>query len=225
MYYISNLEQEKGHGTYEILQEQNIESLLAVPLRKEGKMIGFLGVDNPQKHYDDATLLSSMQYFITNSLSMKKQKEWLEYLSYSDMLTKLYNRNKYIEVVETYEHKTITSVGAAYIDLNYLKRYNDQLGHEAGDRYICHAAAVLGRIFPKNAYRVGGDEFVVLVFPVEKEIFYQKIQQLQKEMKEKEVSISLGTLWQEKTEDLEAFLKKADELMYQEKEMYHRQRK
>lgn len=225
VYYIADLDQEKGHSTYEILKEQNIESLLAVPLRKERKMIGFLGVDNPQKHYDDPTLLSSMQYFITNSLSMKKQQEWLEYLSYRDMLTKLYNRNKYIEVVESYENKEIVSVGAVYIDLNNLKKLNDQQGHEAGDRYICHAAAVLGEIFPQNAYRVGGDEFVVLVFPMEKEIFYQKIKQLQKAMLEKQVSISLGALWKEKTNDVESLLKKADELMYQEKEKYHQQRR
>ena len=194
-------------------------------MRKEGKMIGFLGVDNPQKHYDDPTLLSSMQYFITNSLSMKKQQEWLEYLSYRDMLTELYNRNKYIGIVESYENKAIFSIGAAYIDLNNLKKYNDQQGHEAGDRYIRRAASVLGKIFPKNAYRVGGDEFVVLVFPMEKEIFYQKIEQLQKVMQEKQVSISLGVLWEEKTNDLESLLKKADKLMYQEKERYHQQRR
>lgn len=225
VYYIASLDQEKGHSTYEILKEQDIESLLAVPLRKEGKMIGFLGVDNPQKHYDDPTLLSSMQYFITNSLSMKKQQEWLEYLSYRDMLTELYNRNKYIGIVESYENKAIFSIGAAYIDLNNLKKYNDQQGHEAGDRYIRRAASVLGKIFPKNAYRVGGDEFVVLVFPMEKEIFYQKIEQLQKVMQEKQVSISLGVLWEEKTNDLESLLKKADKLMYQEKERYHQQRR
>ena len=44
-------------------------------------------------------------------------------------------------------------------------------------------------------------------------------------MQEKQVSISLGVLWEEKTNDLESLLKKADKLMYQEKERYHQQRR
>ena len=62
--------------------------------------MGFLGVDNPRAHYDDATLLASIQFFVTNSLDRKKQQAYLEKLSYRDMLTGLYNRNRYIERLE-----------------------------------------------------------------------------------------------------------------------------
>lgn len=223
--YISNLEQNQMDEFKEILRKRNVDSILAVILQEGEKLIGIMGVDNPRKHYHDETLLSSIRYFIINSLSMKKKQEWMEYLSYRDIMTKLYNRNKYIETVEHYVNKALEFIGVVYIDLNNLKKFNDQQGHEAGDRYIRRAAAVLGEIFPQNAYRVGGDEFVVLLFPVEKEIFYQKIEQLQKDMQEKQVSISLGVLWEEKTNDLESLLKKADKLMYQEKERYHQQRR
>ena len=222
VYYMPDLEQERGHETYNILKDQDIQSLLAVPLWSEGKMIGFLGVDNPKEHYDDPTLLSSIKYFISNSLSMKKQQEWLEYLSYRDMLTKLYNRNKYIDTVESYEKKTIKQVGAAYVDLNGLKKVNDQQGHEAGDHLIQNAANAIASAFPDQSYRVGGDEFVILVIGVGEEEFLKKIDEMEEKMKEQQVSISIGPVWKARTEDLEKMLKDADALMYEEKEKYHK---
>lgn len=99
-YYVSNLNQEKGTESYDVLDAQDIDRLLAVPLIKDDVVIGFLGVDNPRKHCDDATLLSSIRYFITETVYMKKQQENLEYLSYRDVLTGMYNRNKYMDVVD-----------------------------------------------------------------------------------------------------------------------------
>lgn len=72
VYYIPTLEQEKGTMAYEMLEEQNVDRLLAVPLLDADEITGFLGVDNPREHYDDATLLSSIQFFITSSLRKKK---------------------------------------------------------------------------------------------------------------------------------------------------------
>ena len=103
-------------------------------------LIGFVGVDNPRTHFDDATLLLSLQYFIVNSQSSQKQQERLQFLSFRDMLTGLYNRNKYMKVLESCEYFPVRDTGVAYIDLNGLKQVNDSLGHEAGDRLICSAA-------------------------------------------------------------------------------------
>lgn len=225
VYYIPDLEKEKGASFYEILQGQGIQRLLAVPLRKDNVILGFLGVDNPQKHYNDATLLLSIQYFITNSLVTKKQQEQLEYLSYRDALTKLYNRNKYVGIVESYDGKQLHNVGAAYIDLNGLKKVNDKQGHEAGDKFIKSAAQILAECFPENAYRVGGDEFVLLLLDVAKQEFDAKIKSVQEKMKENKVSVSVGSLWREEVSNLEELLKEADRLMYEKKEQYYRENK
>lgn len=222
VYYIADLEQEKGSASYEILKAQEIERLLAVPLQRDKKTIGFLGVDNPKNHYDDATLLSSIQYFITNSLSKKEQQEQLEYLSYRDMLTGLYNRNKYIEEVESHEGQQVKKVGVAYMDLNGLKQVNDQQGHGAGDRLIRRTAETISEIFPGYAYRVGGDEFVIVYPDVDEPMFERKMTVLQEQLGQKEISVSVGILWREVTEDLEQLLKDADRCMYEEKERYHR---
>lgn len=105
LYYIPDIEEEQGQPYYETLKMQDITRLLAVPLNSDGKIIGFLGVDNPRLHYEDHTLLSSIQYFLTDSLKAKERKARLQYMSYRDMLTTLYNRNRYIQVLEACRRK------------------------------------------------------------------------------------------------------------------------
>lgn len=46
---MSDLEQERGQPSYEMLKAQQVWRLLAVPLMKGGAMVGFLGVDQPPR--------------------------------------------------------------------------------------------------------------------------------------------------------------------------------
>ena len=222
-YYMSDLEQERGQPSYEMLKAQQVWRLLAVPLMKGGAMVGFLGVDNPRAHYDDATLLASIQFFVTNSLDRKKQQAYLEKLSYRDMLTGLYNRNRYIERLEAYKQVQDQQIGAIYIDLNGLKKVNDEQGHRAGDELIVRAAGTIAGIFAEDAYRVGGDEFVVILLDVSREDFARKTEQLHRQMQENSVDASIGGVWQASTENLEDLLRLADENMYREKKRYYSQ--
>ena len=89
-----------------------------------------------------------------DSLKAKERKARLQYMSYRDMLTTLYNRNRYIQVLEGMQAKTVIKTGVAYIDINGLKRVNDLYGHEAGDRLIINTARSMLAILPENAYRV-----------------------------------------------------------------------
>lgn len=222
-YYMSDLEQERGQPSYEMLKAQQVWRLLAVPLMKGGAMVGFLGVDNPRAHYDDATLLASIRFFVTNSLDRKKQQAYLEKLSYRDMLTGLYNRNRYIERLEAYKQVQDQQIGAIYIDLNGLKKVNDEQGHRAGDELIVRAAGTIAGIFAEDAYRVGGDEFVVILLDVSREDFARKTEQLRRQMQENSVDASIGGVWQASTENLENLLRRADENMYREKKRYYSQ--
>lgn len=222
-YYMSDLEQERGQPSYEMLKAQQVWRLLAVPLMKGGAMVGFLGVDNPRAHYDDATLLASIQFFVTNSLDRKKQQAYLEKLSYRDMLTGLYNRNRYIERLEAYKQVQDQQIGAIYIDLNGLKKVNDEQGHRAGDELIVRAAGTIAGIFAEDAYRVGGDEFVVILLDVSREDFARKTEQLRRQMQKNGVDASIGGVWQASTENLENLLRLADENMYREKKRYYSQ--
>ena len=221
LYYIPDIEEEQGQPYYETLKMQDITRLLAVPLNSDGKIIGFLGVDNPRLHYEDHTLLSSIQYFLTDSLKAKERKACLQYMSYRDMLTTLYNRNRYIQVLEGMQAKTVIKTSVAYIDINGLKRVNDLYGHEAGDRLIINTARSMLAILPENAYRVGGDEFVLICFDMDEKIFRSKVLDICDSIAAKRISVSVGVVWEESSSELETMLRRADDLMYAEKKKYY----
>lgn len=221
LYYIPDIEEKQGQPYYETLKMQDITRLLAVPLNSDGKIIGFLGVDNPRLHYEDHTLLSSIQYFLTDSLKAKERKACLQYMSYRDMLTTLYNRNRYIQVLEGMQAKTVIKTGVAYIDINGLKRVNDLYGHEAGDRLIINTARSMLAILPENAYRVGGDEFVLICFDMDEKIFRSKVRDICDSIAAKRISVSVGVVWEESSSELETMLRRADDLMYAEKKKYY----
>ena len=90
-------------------------------------------------------------------------------LAYSDGLTGLGNRTAYMEQLEEYESVDTDNepmqLGIVYFDVNNLKKVNDKQGHEVGDKLIQAAADVIKDSFGLygKSYRVGGDEFCVLM--------------------------------------------------------------
>ena len=89
--------------------------------------------------------------------------EKLLYISNTDALTGCLNRHAY----ETDINKLDLKKEWIYIslDLNSLKHINDTYGHDVGDEMICAAAACMTASFGEfgKVYRIGGDEFVVIV--------------------------------------------------------------
>lgn len=159
-----------------------------------------------------------------SKLKIERQQEQLSYISWQDMLTGLYNRNKYIQVLDSYTGKLLSKIGVVYIDLNGLKRINDTQSHAAGDMYIRNAALEIAKVFPQAAYRIGGDEFVVLAMDIPEQEFLQKVIILKEQMDAAQVSTSCGFLWQESCNNLNTMLNEADKCMYEEKQEYYKQR-
>mgnify|MGYP004514538589 FL=1 len=224
MFYISDLDREKEKEdarAYEVLKAQKINSLIAVPFKKNGVVTGFFGVDNPREHYRDFELLSSIQFFIMNRLETRSRQEQLQYLSYRDMLTNLYNRNCYIRFMEGYRGQKFENIGVVYIDLNGLKKVNDEQGHEAGDSFIRRAAQQIVAVFPEHTYRIGGDEFVVIYPGILEQQFEFLMSQLRLNARQHHVSISCGAVWKKECDSLDALLKEADEKMYEEKKHFY----
>ena len=224
MFYISDLDREREKEdarAYEVLKAQKINSLIAVPFKKNGVVTGFFGVDNPREHYRDFELLSSIQFFIMNRLETRSRQEQLQYLSYRDMLTNLYNRNCYIRFMEGYRGQKFENIGVVYIDLNGLKKVNDEQGHEAGDSFIRRAAQQIVAVFPEHTYRIGGDEFVVIYPGILEQQFEFLMSQLRLNARQHHVSISCGAVWKKECDSLDALLKEADEKMYEEKKHFY----
>ncbi|WP_087018566.1 putative bifunctional diguanylate cyclase/phosphodiesterase [Thaumasiovibrio subtropicus] len=101
----------------------------------------------------------------TKQLEASNQK--LFQLAYTDPLTKLANRSRFISELDYY-----TQIGRSepfallFIDLDKFKTINDNLGHEAGDQLLVETANRLVSAMGKDdiVARLGGDEFVIMHF-------------------------------------------------------------
>jgi diguanylate cyclase (GGDEF)-like protein len=98
----------------------------------------------------------------------RAQAEKLRDQSLTDELTGLLNRRGFIALASariTEASRTRAPIALLYADLNGLKKINDGLGHEQGDRAIADAARVLRAVFRGGdiVARIGGDEFVALL--------------------------------------------------------------
>lgn len=153
-------------------------------------------------------------------------------LAYSDGLTGLGNRTAYLEQLEEYEEKAkeIMQLGIVYLDVNNLKPVNDGLGHEWGDELIRTAAKIVEGSFGHfgRSYRIGGDEFCVLLTGDSVEAEYEKGLEVFKHLVEEtnradlfefDVQIAQGfAICKEITkEKIEETIADADSQMYQNK--------
>lgn len=85
-------------------------------------------------------------------------------LAYFDTLTGLPNRARFNEAIGQATRRTSSRFGLILIDIDHLKAVNDTMGHPVGDRLIEAVGARLAEVTPDGtAFRIGGDEFAVLV--------------------------------------------------------------
>ena len=89
-------------------------------------------------------------------------------LANEDMLTGVKNKRAYTEKEAALNAEIVAGIAKEFavvvFDVNNLKITNDINGHRAGDDRIRQAAETIGKVFGKNSvYRVGGDEFAVIL--------------------------------------------------------------
>lgn len=223
-FYISDLEEnvDSDSDAYSILELQGIHSLIAVPLEKDGQIIGFFGVDNPRRNYEDITLLSSIAFFILNALEKRVYHAMLEKLSYEDGLTGLYNRHRFNHTLERLAKKPPEQLGVVYLDLNNLKFTNDTLGHDAGDALIRKAAQIIRETFGDETYRIGGDEFIAFLTDTDEDGIRSLLKAMNASMAQNDANVSVGYSYRKGNVHAEEQLNEADDAMYAEKLIYRK---
>ncbi|OXS25614.1 MAG: hypothetical protein BI182_00640 [Acetobacterium sp. MES1] len=156
----------------------------------------------------------------------KKQKlEQIQFLSYHDQLTGLYNRRFYEEELRRMDTLRNLPLSLIMGDVNGLKLVNDSFGHVMGDELLKKAAAVISKSCRADdvVARLGGDEFVVLLPKTDQVVAEEIIARIEKlASKEKvgtmELSISFGFETKyDKDEDIQQVFKKAEDYMYRRK--------
>lgn len=173
-------------------------------------------------------LSAAFAYFFFRRISNPTFRD----LSNTDHLTQLKNRNAFETDLKNLDALRIQpGTGVILIDLNNLKQVNDTLGHESGDLYLRTAAQAIREALPRSAvpYRVGGDEFVVLLRADDESLLRRcgtdiqdRFATLRPRGWSVDLSLSLGCArYQEEDETIHGTYRRADMDMYRDKQSYH----
>lgn len=124
-------------------------------------------------------------------------------------------------------------VSLLMVDLDKLKLVNDMYGHQAGDQAIITLSKVMSRVFMRQSdvlCRIGGDEFAVILPNTDAKVAEALAHRLQDHLSrmpsphpamEFSMSASIGVAELELYEELDDWLKRADQALYSAKKSGH----
>ena len=142
---------------------------LCVPLAAHNEMIGVLTFDGERAPTaDERRIALAAAEQLSLALANLRLKETLRTQSIRDPLTGLFNR-RYLEVSLERElqraARRTQPLAVLMLDIDHFKRFNDTLGHEAGDALLAQFAEVLKHAARAEdiACRYGGEEFTVIL--------------------------------------------------------------
>ncbi|HET7121680.1 MAG TPA: sensor domain-containing diguanylate cyclase [Solirubrobacterales bacterium] len=154
----------------EACRRVSARSMLCVPLTHGEETVGVLKVYSPSPdHFDDGDVetLELLSELIAARISHANLYELEFHDNRHDALTGLSNRRAFeerlpVELARASRHQL--PLALCLLDLDGFKRVNDRLGHQAGDEVLCGVAAVLdGSRTADDCFRIGGDEFAILM--------------------------------------------------------------
>ena len=136
-----------------------------------------------------------------------------------DMLTGLLNRDKFYTDADKLKGQKFALIS---MDLNNLKEINDNKGHKAGDRALAEFSAVLLSCTDKwtRAYRVGGDEFMVIGRNMDDDLSRKFIEKVRIALANTPYMCSFGYTIIPAHGDFDAACIAADKEMYEDKKRY-----
>lgn len=167
-------------------------------------------------------------------LELEESNKELFNLSKTDELTGLKNRRGFFDTAgEVLDLARYRKMGGnlLFIDLDGLKRINDEFGHEQGDRAISAVAGILEKVFDKGEVlaRLGGDEFIVLSTGSDEDYPQQAILRIKTALDEinrmeshpARLAVSMGAspFTAEDLKSLQELMADADDRLYREKNL------
>ncbi len=147
------------------------------------------GVDYITKPYRPKEVLVRIQ----TQIKLKKAMEELEKIAREDPMTGIANRRRFFEVANPLFDDAKKNNVPFYLfvfDLDKFKTINDTYGHDVGDEVIKAFASVVQDYLDEGDCfaRVGGDEFILVLYGMEKEAALSKIENIRKAVARTRVS-------------------------------------
>lgn len=170
-----------------------------------------------------AALLAALLEAEVNAARHARRAEAATVDSLRDALTGLGNRRLWDRLLTTEEERCRrngSDASVVVIDLDGLKRVNDEDGHAAGDALIRRAALVLHGTLrtPDVVTRVGGDEFAVVATDCGEAEAAHLVARLRDALGKEDIEASVGCATRSRTGTLEGAWRAADVAMYDHKD-------
>lgn len=221
----------------EHFQDVGIRSMVVAPLKHHGSVMGVLKIVSGSTHAftaRDVRVLELMSELIAAAMyyAARNESNALYQQATHDALTGLANRTLFFERLRqrmSPGRRQPEPLGILLIDMDGLKRINDNFGHRAGDAAIRETALRISRI-PRRSdivARLGGDEFGVILgeitdhgdlLAIVGRVSQETDQPFRFEGRILHLTASIGhARFPESGDDVDALLEAADRSMYQMK--------
>lgn len=212
-----------GQTGYEALKNTGMRNLMVTPILGAKKdLIGILGVCNIKISRQDPQQLECVSLSFSMVINNMKIYQTVRKMGMVDSLTGLLNRNSYHHAIAELKKNGSRSLACIYFDANGLHEINNHLGHEAGDRMLqCVAENIRAEFTEREAYRIGGDEFVVLCQNKNYAEVLRKAEAIKKAVYESGYCVSSGIEWRGTSLDIDAVIKSAEQKMQQDKRAFY----
>ena len=146
---------------------------ICIPLSAQGETIGMLYFEQPDgltaEQIDrTGTYLEMLAENIGLALANLRLRDALREMAMVDALTGLANRRRFDAAIAeqiTLSQRSKAPVACLMVDIDHFKRFNDTHGHDAGDAVLRAVGGVLDEALREDgcAFRLGGEEFVLLM--------------------------------------------------------------
>jgi len=211
------------------LEGQQILSILVLPIFVDEEFWGFVGLDECKFERewmdDEIALLMSFANSISGAISRNNSDSQIEFLSYHDQLTGLYNRRFYEQELIRLDISENLPISIIMGDVNGLKLINDSFGHQMGDLLLKKVGELITKSTRENdiVARLGGDEFIIILPKTDAsrtENVINRIKELTKNEKIGGIDISISCGYEIKKtmdQDILEIFKNTEDHMYRHK--------
>lgn len=227
--YISDVSGMPAGPIKEFYAMLGIKTVLTIPIFENESLWGVICLHECRNERIWTALEENTVKVFVDSLAMAIQSsnstDKIEFLSYHDHLTGLYNRRFYEQEVYRLDNELYYPLGMIMADVNGLKLINDAFGHRAGDLILLKFTDILTsrcRVQDTIA-RIGGDEFVILLPNTNQEQTEAIIEGINASIAEETVdslalSASIGfAVKTTRSENMDDVFKQAEDMMYRNK--------